>query len=145
MKKFLISLIILFSINCAFAVDLPKDINEYLNMPYIGLTYNQAMSQELPFLLIFASPRDLPSAIRFYSIGEMVYNEFKGQYNFCVVNTKINNDTTSLEKIFNVEKEPAMFIIDTKERTYTLIDKKYYKKNELREILTRFKNGTLFN
>lgn len=141
MKKFLLILLILLIPNFAKGIDI--SIDEYINKPYVGMEYNYALSQDLPLLLIFASPKNITSLARLLPIAEMVHKEFKGQYNYCIINTIIK-DNDNLVSFFKPEKLPALYIIDTNENTYTFIQKKYYKKNEMRELLTKFKNGTLF-
>lgn len=143
MKKIFLILILILTPCFAQSIELPENINEYLDKSYIGMPYNQALNQDLPFLLVFANANNLVSFAKLAPIGEMVYNEFKGQYNFCVINTK-KKENRDLVEFFNPKKLPALYIIDTQEQTYTLIEKKYYKKREMREILTKFKNGTLF-
>lgn len=137
MKRFLIITSFLFLPYFANCAEMPVNINEYINKPYIGMEYYQALEQDLPFLLIFANPNNIIALSKLLPIGQMVYDEFKGKYNFCIINTKIkkNDDIISF---FNPKKLPALYIIDTKARTYTFIDKKYYKKRELKEILTKF-------
>lgn len=143
MKKIFIILILTLIPCFAQSIELPENVSEYLDKSYIGMSYNQALKQDIPFLLVFANANNLVSFAKLAPIGEMVYNEFKGQYNFCVINTK-KKENRDLVKFFNPKKLPALYIIDTQEQTYTLIEKKYYKKREMREILTKFKNGTLF-
>ena len=143
MKKLLLTLLILLISNIAKGIEIPSNIGEYINKPYVGMEYNYALTQDLPLLLIFASPNNITSLARLFPIAEMVYKEFKGQYNFCIINTKIEENENLIE-FFSPEKLPALYIIDTNEKTYTYIPKKYYKKHEMKELLTDFKNGTLF-
>lgn len=117
---------------------------EYAQKPYVGMAYSEALSQELPFLLIFAEPKNIVVLSKLMPLVEMVYNDFKGQYNFCIINTSIE-ENDELVKFFNPKKLPALYLIDTHKRTYTLIEKKYYNKHALKNILTKFKNGTLFD
>lgn len=143
MKKFLLTLIFILFPLYAISMEIPQNINEYLNKPYLGLTYLQALQKKEPFLLIFANPNDLTTIIKLSSIGEMIYNEFKEQYNFCVINVKAK-ENKALTKAYNVTKLPALYLIDTQNKTYIFVPEKYYKKNKLKYILTKFKNGTLF-
>lgn len=101
------------------------------------MEYYQALNQNLPFLLIFANPKNIVAIGKLAPIAQMVYDEFKGQYNFCIINTKIK-ENDDIINFFNPQKLPALYIIDTKAKTYTFIDKKYYKKRELKEILNNF-------
>lgn len=141
MKKIFFTLMLL--ISPCYCTQMPQNIDEYLNKPYIGMSYNEALNQKVPFLLIFANPNNLISVAKLAPIGEMVYNDFKGEYNFCIINTKIK-ENENLMDFFNPQKLPALYIIDTQEKTYTLIEKKYYTKKSINRILTEFKNGTLF-
>lgn len=142
MKKFILTFICLFIPCFSISSEMSLNINEYLNKQYIGMPYNQALQQEIPFLLIFANPNNIISIVKLSSVGEIIYNEFKGQYNFCIINSK-SKENQKLIDVFRYKNLPALFIIDTNQRTYLYIDKKYYKKQELRKILTEFKKGTL--
>ncbi len=117
---------------------------EYTKKPYVGMAYSEALNQELPFLLIFAEPKNIVVLSKLMPLVEMVYNDFKGQYNFCIINTSIE-ENDELVKFFAPKNLPTLYLIDTNNRTYTLIEKRYYNKHALKNILTRFKNGTLFN
>ncbi len=133
MKKILLLIFALFLIpqNCKAI-----NINEYLNKPYLGIPYEQGLSQELPFILVFANSRDIFSIIKMAPIGEMIYEEFKGKYNFCILNTKIEENKELYNSFGIDEKLPVMLVIDTKNMTYYKINKKYYNKEDLKEILT---------
>ena len=146
MKKIFITLSILLIGLTGFAMELPKDFNiyDYIDKPYVGMSYGEALKSELPCLLIFAKPSNIVVLAKLFPIIEMVYDEFQGQYNYCIINAKVN-DNEELIKFYSPKKYPALYIIDTQNRTYTLIEKKYYNKRDIKEILTRFKNGTLFN
>lgn len=141
MKKFLLTLTILLIQSQAISAQIPQNIDEYLNKPYLGMSYIEALRQEQPFLLIFANPDDLTSIAKMTGIGQMVYNEFKGQYNFCVINTKITTNK-QLTQAYNVKRLPALYLINTQTKTFIFVDKKYYKKREIKRILNIFKNGT---
>lgn len=146
MKKIFITALVLLIGCIGFALELPKDFNiyDYVDKPYYGTPYEEALKKELPFLLIFAKPSNIVVLAKLFPIIEMVYDEFQGQYNYCIINAKIN-DNEDLVKFYAPKKYPALYIIDTQNRTYTLIEKKYYNKRDIKEILTRFKNGTLFD
>lgn len=129
-----------------FALELPKDFNiyDYIDKPYVGTEYKEALQSELPLLLIFAKPSNIVVLAKLYPIIEMVYDEFQGQYNYCIINAKID-ENEELINFYSPQKYPALYIIDTQNKTYTLIEKKYYNKRDIKEILTRFKEGTLFD
>ncbi len=144
MKKIFLTLICIFIAQTAIAIDMPaglpvdvsqEEINSYLNKSQLGMPYWQALGQDIPFLLVFANSENIFSLVRLAPIGKMVYEEFKGKYNFCVLNTKYTENQDFAE-LFYVEEEPALFIINTKAKTYTFVDKKYYNKRKLRKILT---------
>lgn len=137
MKKIFFTILLLLSPNFVKASDFDLNIHEYLGKSYIGMPYEQAIEQKIPFLLIFANPNDITSIIKLLSLGKMVYDEFKGQYNFCILSTKAR-ENKHLIKEFDVKKKPALFIIDTQNQTYTYVERKYYKQRKLREILTEF-------
>ena len=146
MKKILfLTLALLISYNSCYSSENSNKIKikDYLNTPYIGIPYNEALERELPFLLILARPDNAFMLTKFFPIAETVYNDFKGEYNFCIINAKIK-ENEEIVNFFNPEKYPATYIIDTQERTYTYIDKKYYNKKDIKKILTKFKDKTLF-
>ena len=119
-------------------------ISDYIDKPYAGMAYSVALKQDIPFLLIFAEPSNAIILHRLMPLVNMVYNDYKGLYNFCIINTSIE-ENNELVKFFAPKKLPALYLIDTKNMTYTLIESKYYNKNALNKILTEFRNGTLFN
>lgn len=119
-------------------------ISDYIDKPYAGMAYSVALKQDIPFLLIFAEPSNAIVLLRLIPLVNMVYNDYKGLYNFCIINTSIE-ENNELVKFFAPKKLPALYLIDTKNMTYTLIESKYYNKNDLNKILTEFRNGTLFN
>lgn len=151
MKKIFLSIILcLFISQTVKAFEIPsglpadisqQEINSYLNKSQLGMPYWQALNQDLPFLLIFANSNHLFSLVRLAPIGQMVYEEFKGKYNFCILNTRYK-ENEDFAKLFNVEEEPALFIINTKTKTYTFVDKKYYNKRKLRNILNIYSSQT---
>lgn len=142
MKKIFLLLCLCFFTSCqpCFSINFA----EYSNKPYVGMAYTEALEQELPLLLIFAEPDNIIFLARLMPLVNMVYNEYKGQYNFCIINTSIK-ENKELTDFFAPKNLPALYLIDTKNRTYTFINKKYYNKSALRKILTKFKNGTLFD
>lgn len=111
------------------------NIREYLNKPYIGISYEQGITQNLPFILVFANSRDVFSVIKMAPIGEMVYEEFKGKYNFCILNTKIKENKELFEAFGIDEKLPLMLVINPQTQTFYQINRKYYNKKDLKEIL----------
>ena len=141
MKKFLLTFILLMLPCISMGGENPKNIEEYINKPYIGMQYEQALQEDLPFILMFANPNNVIYLPKYFSIGEMVYNEFKGQYNFCIINTKIKQNKYLTEG-FNVKKQPAVFLINTQRQTFIKVDRKNFNKKDLREILIEFKNRT---
>ena len=145
MKKVIAVFLVLILGLTGFALELPRDfsIQDYADKPYVGMEYEKALQRELPLLLIFAKPSNIIVLAKLFPIIEMVYDEFQGQYNYCVINAKID-ENKDLVNFYSPKKYPALYIINTQERTYTLIEKKYYNKRDIKEILIRFKDGTLF-
>lgn len=146
MKKIFLTFLVLLTGLCGFTLEIPKDFNiyDYVDKPYVGMQYNEAIHSKLPLLLIFAKPSNIVVLAKLFPIIEMVYDEFQGQYNYCAINVKID-ENEELVNFYSPKKFPALYLIDTQNKTYTLIEKKYYNKRDIREILTRFKNGTLFD
>ncbi len=134
MKKFLlIATIILLSAQNSYA----KDINvyKYIDKPYIGIPYEQGIQGKSPFILIFANSKNLFNIIKMIPIGEMIYEEFKGKYNFCILNTKIKENKELFEAFGINEKLPVLIVINPHTQTFYQIDKKYYNKKDLKIIL----------
>ena len=117
------------------------DVKSYINKSQIGMPYWSALKQKTPFLLVFANSNNIFSLVKLAPIGQMVYEEFKGRYNFCILNTKFQ-ENQDFSKLFNVKEEPALFIINTQEKTYTYIDKKYYNKKKIKQILEIYTQNT---
>ncbi len=134
MKRLLLIILIIFLLpqNC-FALN----IKEYLNKPYLGISYEQGIKQTSPFILVFANSNDIFSIIKMAPIGEMIYDEFKGKYNFCILNTKIK-EYQELYEAFGINgKLPIMLVINTKTQTFYQINRKYYNKKDLKNILSK--------
>lgn len=134
MKKLLLIVLLLCIPLKTFAVN----IDEYLNKSYIGVSYEEGMNSNLPFLIVFANSNDVFKLMRFAPIGEMVYNEFNGKYNFCIVNTKYRENRDFYNAFGLQEKPPVMLIINPQTKSFYLINKKYYTKNALKPILDEF-------
>ena len=142
MKKIFFLICITFLLTCQQANS--ENISDYINKPYAGMAYSVALKQDIPFLLIFAEPSNAIVLFRLMPLVNMVYNNYKGQYNFCIINTSIE-ENNELVNYFAPKKLPALYLIDTKNMTYTLIESKYYNKNALNKILKGFKKETLYN
>lgn len=141
MKKITVIFLTLLSFCAAQAFEIPQDADKYLQKSQVGMPYWQALEQKKPFLLVFANSNNIFAAVKFIPIAEMVYNEFKNDYNFCILNTR-DEENKEFAKLFGEEKEPTLYIIDTQAKTYTYVDSKYYNKKKLRKILEAYKNGT---
>ncbi len=142
MKKIFFLICITFLFTCQQANS--ENISDYINKPYAGMAYSVALKQDIPFLLIFAEPSNAIVLFRLMPLVNMVYNNYKGLYNFCIINTSIE-ENNELVNYFAPKKLPALYLIDTKNMTYTLIESKYYNKNALNKILKGFKKETLYN
>ena len=145
MKKFILLLTAILTFGKVQAFDIPKNINidDYLNKPYIGMQYEKAMQEDIPFLLVMGNSGNIFLLTKLAPIGEMVYKEFKDKYNFCIINTK-SEENSELIKFFNPKRLPALYIINPKEASFTFIKNKYHNKRQLRKILTKYAEGTLF-
>ena len=146
MKKILLIFILfILSQNICYSDNIKNiNIKEYVNKPYIGMQFDEALNNELPLIVIFAKPENAFMLAKLIPIAEMVYKDFKGEYNFSIINAKIE-ENSNLIKFFNPPKFPALYLIDTQNYTYTYIDKKYYNKRDVKEILTKFRDGVLFS
>ena len=147
MKKILITLFILLISNSCFALQIPKDfdLEAFLNKPYYGKSFEQAMSKQKPFLLIMGNTKYAHTMVRFIPVGEMVDKEFGHDFNFCIINTKMpeNNELVEYFQPPN-PKLPALYIVDTKQSKYVYIDKKYYTKRGIRKVLKKYLASELF-
>lgn len=147
MKKIIITLFILFIANSCHALQIPKDfdLEAFLNRPYYGKSFEQAMSGQKPFLLVMGNTKYAHTMVRFIPIGEMVDKEFGNDFNFCIINTKMpeNNEFVEYFQPPNL-KQPALYIVDTKQSEYLYIEKKYYTKNGIRKTLKQYLEGKLF-
>ena len=138
MKKILLLIFILFLIP---QKSLAININEYLNKSYIGIPYEQGLNNTLPLILVFANSKDIFSIVKMVPIGEMIYTEFKGKYNFCILNTKIEENRKLFEAFGINEKLPVLLVINTQTQTFYQINKKYYNKEDLNTILDEIYSG----
>ena len=147
MKKIITTVFILLLANSCFALQIPKDFDmeEFLNRPYYGKSFEQVMSKKKPFLLVMGNTKYAHTMTRFIPIGEMVDKEFGSDFNFCIINTKMP-ENIELVEYFNPPnpKQPALYIVDTQKSEYLYIEKKYYTKNGIRKTLRKFLDGQLF-
>ena len=143
MKKILILIITFLMASSSYAIELPDNISEYTTRPYLGMSFDDAVKSELPFLLVIASSANLPSVVRFAPVGEMVYKEFKDSYNFCIINAKIE-ENENLIQFFKPKSLPAVYLIDGKKGKYCLVHKKYYNKTHMRKFLNLYLEGKVF-
>lgn len=133
--------------NCGFAYQIPKDFNmeEFLNKPYYVKSFDTALNEDKPFLLVLANSKYINTIFKFIPLGEMVDKDFGSDFNFCIINTKIPENDYLVEYFKpNDIKQPALYIVDTQRNKFSYIDKKYYNKNALKKILTKYLNGELF-
>ena len=147
MKKIITTVFILLLANSCFALQIPKDFDmeEFLNRPYYGKSFEQVMNKKKPFLLVMGNTKYAHTMTRFIPIGEMVDKEFGSDFNFCIINTKMP-ENIELVEYFNPPnpKQPALYIVDTQKSEYLYIEKKYYTKNGIRKTLRKFLDGQLF-
>ncbi len=136
MKQILIVLIaVIFCQNIAAAEKVPP--SSYLNRAYVGLSYDKALRKNRPFLLIFASSKDVSTILKTVPLGKFIYNNFYHDFNFSILNTE-KEANAKLAKLFKVEKLPALFIVDTKRMTYVTIKQEHYNNEDLETILNEF-------
>ncbi len=128
---------------------------EYWAKYYVGMTYGQALEENRPFILIFAAPEDIFAIFKQLPLGDMIFKEFDGKYNCVVINLeygvkgrmdkylhKKDNEeylfNTKIAESFHVDKTPAMFLIDPKERTQQPVELNDLSEEKLREILNEY-------
>lgn len=140
MKK----IIILLTISIFFA-QFPKTYafsSKHLDKEYMGIPFEQAINNNKPTILVFVSPKDINTIAKIYPLGKFIYNEYKEDFNFTILNSDKQINNIWLRK-FLPEKLPSMYIIDAEENYYIHIDEKYYKKRLIKRILDNYKKGTL--
>lgn len=143
MKKILTLLIILLTSNLCFALPEGVNIKEYLNRPYLVKSFDDALNGNKPFLLVLASSKDMGNIIKFIPVGEMVDKEFGKDFDFCIINTEMEENSMLIE-FFKPKSIPALYIVDTNKDKFLYVNEKYYSKNSLRHILKKYLNGKLF-
>ena len=147
MKKIIITLFILLIANPSFALKIPKDFDmeEFLNRPYYGKSFDTVMNREKPFLLVMGNTKYAHTMIRFVPIGEMVDKEFGSDFNFCLINTKIAENAELVEYFKPPNpKLPALYIVDPVQDKFLYVPKKYYSKYALKKFLEKYLNGEIF-
>ena len=139
MKKFFTILSLLFILTNICQANEIK-VTEYLDKSYIGISYIDAFNDKIPFVLILVNPNDIFLIMKMVPIAEIIYKEFKNSYNFCIINTK-KEENEYIINYFNPKKLPIMYIIDPNTMLYEYIPRKYYNKKDLKIILTNKKGG----
>lgn len=132
MKKFLLIVLLLF-FPFNFTVS-AKSLSEYTQMPYVGTEINKAVNGNLPFVLIIADPNNHGAIIRYFSIGKMIYREFKNKYDFCILNADSEENKEYIE-FFKPETLPEVYIVIPQQNSFGKVDKKYHNTNDMHRIL----------
>jgi hypothetical protein len=114
-----------------------EKIREYLDRPYVGMNYHDALRADRPFALVFADPKDIFSILRFAPAGEMLVKEFDGKYNAAILSVK-DDYNKRLAEAFHAKRLPALYLIDTKTQTYMAVNSRDYTPNKLRIILNDY-------
>ena len=147
MKKIILTIILFLFANVVFAYEIPKDfdMDEFLDRPYYVTSFESALNQQKPFLLVFANSKYVNSLFKFIPIAEMVDKEFGQNFNFCIINTKKpeNEELVSYFKPSGL-RSPSLYIVDTKKNKFLYVEKKYYNSIALKKILRKYLNGDLF-
>lgn len=147
MKKILITLFILLISNSCFALQIPKDfdLEEFLNRPYYGKSFETVVNRQKPFLLVMGNTKYAHTMVRFVPIGEMVDKEFGQDFNFCLINTKVEENQELVDYFKPPHpKQPALYIVDPVQGRFLYVEKKYYTKTAIKKILRKYLNGELF-
>ena len=119
----------------AFAENIP--FSEYINKPYIGMSYNKALHSTRPFLLIFASNNNVNLIPQLLPIAQFVYNNYYHYYNFSILNVEKENNA-HLANLYKVKTLPTAFIVDPKSKTFIKINPKHYNIKDLDYILNNY-------
>lgn len=85
------------------------DINEAMNQPYYGVSYDEIKRGKKPFLLVFADFTDIPTAASMANNGYFVYNNLYHDYGFSAFNIKSAENKELIEKL-NVKTVPYLMI-----------------------------------
>ena len=111
-----------------------KTLEDYTKYPYIGTEINKAVNGNLPFVLVIADPNDKTSIIKYFPIGKMVYQEFKNEYDFCILNAEAEENKEYIE-FFKPEELPEVYVVNPLQNSFGKIDKKYHNTYDMRRIL----------
>ncbi len=136
MKKiFLILTIFILTQTCAYSDSLI--FTNYLSRDYVGLEYQDAITRNKPFLLVFVSSKDIKSILKSLKIGQYIYKHYNSYFNFSILNTE-NSENAQLAKSYNAKEFPALFLVDPEKNSYIRIPKKYQTHNNLKRILDNY-------
>ena len=139
MKKFFILLLILIFPNFVYSFEIPKDLN--IHQPHFAMSVDEALNQDRPFLLVFASSYLPGTLVPFVPVGEMIYKNFENDYNFSIVNVEFPEQNREALEFFKPDNIPAVYIVDAKNNKYLYIEKRYYDSYNMKKILTKYKEG----
>lgn len=85
------------------------NINEAMNQPYYGVSYEEIKRGKKPFLLVFVDFTDIPTAASMANNGYFVYNNLYHDYGFSAFNVKSAENKELIEKL-NVKAVPYLMI-----------------------------------
>ncbi len=136
------------------------EFEEFWAKYYAGMNYHQALQSDRPLILIFADSPDVFAMFKRAPLGDIIFKQFDGKYNCTIINVqygikgrfdkyvrkKHNPEyilNTKLAEEFFVDKYPAMFLVDPKERTYQPVDIKDITEEKLPTILYDYLEKTL--
>lgn len=126
MKKIFVLLALLFSftpvvraqeVDLTYYLNLAQskniDVNEVMQRPYVGHSYEYIQKSDKPYIIVFADFTDVATATRYLNNGYFVYNNLQNQYGFSAFNVK-NSENAALLKRHNVKNVPYAFVTNPK-------------------------------
>lgn len=137
MRIFLFFIILVLSQNTfCLADDINFSVND-IKKEYAGVPYEQTINSTKPSVLVFVTSNDILTILNLYPIIEYIYKEYKNDYNFTIINTAHDNNKELIRK-FNLPRLPAIYIKGAKDKNFTFIERRYYRRKALKRILNEY-------
>lgn len=110
-KKFFVLVCITFCFSFPCFANNNINFFSYLNADYVGVSYQDALKSNKPFLLIFANPKDIFLIAKLVPVGREIYNKYNNNINFCILNFYKPANSENI-KYYKVKSPPALFVVD---------------------------------
>ena len=113
----------------ASALNAPKHPSDY----HIGITYEKAMSENLPVLAVFYADW-CGYCLRFMPKFKVLSNVYKDYFNFVMINVEATPENQQLAQDYAIGGYPTVYIIDPK------YDNRILMPNTIYQDMARFRN-----